>query len=173
MNMNAALHTCSSVECSPDTLNSAAIEISAFDLSPLRGTLRRRLNAGPLELQHRQLRGDFEALGVSRVIARYCDQAGRRRVFTCVIKRVAGAAAREARVYRDPVASHVPGMAPRLLAWHEPSKGRGALSRIPPADKVVALERPIVSSGSFFPFTSRVLPLRPLCCSIHQPGGLI
>jgi hypothetical protein len=92
-------------------------------------TLRRLLDMvpGDLELQHQQLRGGLEAAAVSRVIARYRDRTGRRRVFTCVVKRVAGAAAREARVYQHLIATHAAGMAPRLLATHEPAADEAVL----------------------------------------------
>jgi hypothetical protein len=125
----AALHTSSGVECSSGIGYSATMEMSGIELGRFRGTLCRLLSTEPLELelQDRELRGGLEARGVSRVVARYRDQRGRHRVFTCVIKSVAGAAAREARVYRHLVASHVAAMAPRLLAWHEPASGNVVL----------------------------------------------
>jgi hypothetical protein len=105
------------------------MEIPTIELADQSAILRQLLDSVPreLELEHTQLRGGLEAAGVSQVAARYRDQAGRRRVFTCVIKRVAGAAARELRVYRHVLASHAPSMAPRLLASHEPAADSAVL----------------------------------------------
>ncbi|HEX2249168.1 MAG TPA: aminoglycoside phosphotransferase family protein [Gemmatimonadales bacterium] len=105
------------------------METSVIELAQQRAILQRLLDAVPveLELEHTQLRGGLEAAGVSRLSARYRDRTGRSRVFACVIKRVAGAAARELRVYRHLVASHVAGMAPRLLASHEPATDNAVL----------------------------------------------
>jgi hypothetical protein len=105
------------------------MDIPAIEIAHQSATVRRLLDTVPreLELQHQALRGGLEAAAVSRVIARYRDRTGRRRVFTCVVKCVAGAAAREVGVYRHLVATHAAGMAPRLLASHEPASDSAVL----------------------------------------------
>ena len=82
------------------------------------GALLERMHDHPpreLHLQHRPLRGGLESAGVARVVARWLDRAGRRRVFTLVTKRLEGAAAREALVYEHLLTSHEHELAPRLL----------------------------------------------------------
>jgi Ser/Thr protein kinase RdoA (MazF antagonist) len=104
------------------------MDISASELVPMIAMLQPRHGALPLELrvEQRRLRGGLEAAAVSRVVLRYHDSAGRQRAMSFVVKRLAGTAAREARVYRHLVTAHVPAMAPRVLASHETSQ-RGAV----------------------------------------------
>lgn len=80
-----------------------------------------------LHLQRRALRGGLEAAGIARVVARYVDDRGRRRVFTLVIKHLQGATTREALVYEHFVAACAAELAPRLLASHQLGPGRTVL----------------------------------------------
>lgn len=80
-----------------------------------------------LALQRTLLHGGLEAAAVERVVARYIDEHGRRRVFTFVIKQLRGTAAREALIYERLVAG-VPGsIAPRLLGVDFRSDGTATL----------------------------------------------
>ncbi len=104
------------------------MESAAHDLASVSALLERLHDAGPreLRLEHRPLRGGLEAAGVARVVARYRDDRGRPRVFTLVMKRLAGVTVREALVYEHLVEPHASGFAPRLLATR-PHAEQGAV----------------------------------------------
>lgn len=68
-----------------------------------------------LLLEQRPLRGGLEASSIARVAARYQDDRGKRRVFTLVVKRLAGGAAREGLVYQHLLTAHSENLAPGLL----------------------------------------------------------
>jgi hypothetical protein len=80
-----------------------------------------------LALETTLLHGGLEAAGVERVVARYVDERGRRRVFTFVVKRLHGTATREALIYERLVARVPATFAPRLLAVDFESDGRATL----------------------------------------------
>lgn len=69
-----------------------------------------------LALETTLLHGGLEAAGVERVVARYVDERDRRRVFSFVVKRLHGPAAREALVYERLVGQVPASIAPRLFA---------------------------------------------------------
>ena len=98
------------------------------EVASVRALLARMHDADPgeLHLEHRPLRGGLEAAGVTRLAVRYRDPDGKPRVHTMVVKRVAGSAIREARVYQA-LLSTGPAVAPRLLAAEDLEPGRAVL----------------------------------------------
>ena len=80
-----------------------------------------------LRLERVPLSGGLEAAGVDHVTARYRGRGDHERVFTVVVKRVAGLAAREAAVYERVVATHAGELSPRLLAAEHPAPGQAVL----------------------------------------------
>jgi hypothetical protein len=105
------------------------METAANELASVRALLARLHDATPreLQLQHQPLRGGLVAVSIARVAARYHDALGRRRVFTLVVKRLAGGPAREALVYERFVARQADDLAPRLLAAEYPAVGGAVL----------------------------------------------
>jgi hypothetical protein len=94
------------------------MELAAHELALVRTLLLRLHQTSPreLRLEHRSLRGGLTAAGIVRVAVRYRDESGRPRVQMLVIKRLAGAATHEVRVYEEFLAHHAPDLAPCLLA---------------------------------------------------------
>jgi len=89
----------------------------------------RLLGGGPrtVRLERRALRGGLEAASIERVTARYEDARGRGRLATFVVKRLAGPATREARVYERLLASYAGDISPRVYTVERPAKGHAVL----------------------------------------------
>jgi hypothetical protein len=79
-----------------------------------------------LHLERRPLTGGLEAAGVDHVTARY-RTGGRERRLAVVVKRLAGAAVREAAVYEQFVATHASEISPRLYAVEHGAAGHAVL----------------------------------------------
>lgn len=91
--------------------------IESFTLSAARDEL-----GGPVRdiaLRAQPLRGGLEAQAVSRITLRCRDHAGRARTLKFVAKRVAGAARREADVYRKLLSRADVRVAPHVFGIHE------------------------------------------------------
>jgi aminoglycoside phosphotransferase (APT) family kinase protein len=110
----------SSVESAGATVYHPIMESSRRELASVFALLERLHDATPgeLQLQSQPLRGGLEAAGVARVVARFRDSRGRRRVFSLVVKRLNGATAREALIYQHLLSRYSDGLGPRLLGWH-------------------------------------------------------
>jgi hypothetical protein len=68
-----------------------------------------------LRLAATTLRGGLEASAVLRVRAEFHDSRGRNRLLNFIMKRLEGAAVREASIYQNLVSRHAQEIAPRLL----------------------------------------------------------
>jgi hypothetical protein len=99
------------------------------ELAAVRALIERMHSAVPRELRlhPRPLRGGLEAVAVSRLAARYRDDRGNRRTVTMIVKRLAGAARREALVYERLVAKHAADLSPRLLGLDVPRDDEAVL----------------------------------------------
>lgn len=71
--------------------------------------------SGHLRVETRALRGGLEAASIEQITARYRDSRSRERVFRLVVKRLVGAAMREAAIYEQVVARHAADLAPRIF----------------------------------------------------------
>jgi hypothetical protein len=106
-----------------------SVEESIRELTSI-GALLSRAHGKPLrelQLERRPLRGGLEASSITRVRARYRDALGHRRMFTLVVKRLVGTAAREAMVYERLVTPYAEGLSPRVLASEHPVQGGAVL----------------------------------------------
>lgn len=81
---------------------------------------------GELHLESRPLGGGLQAASVTRLVIRYRDPRGKRRVHSLVVKRLVGSVAREAAVYQTLLPA-LPEMAPRLLAADVQEHGEAVL----------------------------------------------
>ena len=105
------------------------MDTSARELATVHALLAHRHDSTPrdLLLERQPLRGGLEAASITRVAARYRDQRGHRQVVTLVVKRLSGAAAREALVYQHVLAPHPERLAPGFLGADQQGPDRSVL----------------------------------------------
>jgi hypothetical protein len=105
------------------------MQVTPRELESLRAVIERISDAPSreLHLRHQRLRGGLEASSVARIVAGYRDRHGRRCTVSLVMKRVAGAASREALLYERLVVPRAGEFAPRLLGVDRTGSGRATL----------------------------------------------